>query len=304
MLRKMISLLVLTLFMCSNMGFAFANADPDMAILDKVVIVEKFFDGTGQTGPLVERIGKLEKDIWGKENTGSLVSRVDKLYSYSRENAGNVPSFLVKINAAEWSLTHMVTAQPVKVRIENLERVLMGNVSTGPFDERLNQLLKFAYTNGKLAVKNVILNKDSLVKIQLITPLSTRTSRSGDEIVFQVTDDIYVDGSLIIAKGSQGAGKVNKVEESKNFGRDAKMDISFDTIDALDGSIIHTVLGEKAKAENKSLATAAGASVAGMMILGPVGIVGGAFVHGKNVDIPAGTQVYIQIKEETKLYGI
>jgi len=304
MLRKYIAVLVLTLFICSNMGFAFANAVPDMAMLDKVVVVEKFFDGAQQTGPLVERISKLEKDLWGKENTGSLVSRVDKLYTYSRVNVDNVPSFLMKMNAAEWSLTHMVTVQPVKVRIEALEGVLMGKTSIGPYEDRLNQLLKFAYTNGKLVLGNVTLNKDNLLKIKLVTPLSTRTSRTGDEILFQVTEDIYVDGSLIIAKGAQGLGKVNKVEGSKNFGRDARMDISFDTVDAIDGSILHTVLGDKAKAENKSLATAAGASVAGMMILGPLGIVGGAFVHGKDVDIPVGTEVYIQIKDQTNLYGI
>jgi len=304
MLRKYISLLVLTLFICSNMGLSFANATPDMAILDKVVIVEKFFDGAEQSGPLVERISKLEKDIWGQENTGSLVSRVDKLYSYSRVNADEMPSFLFKMNAAEWSLTHMVTAQPVKARIEALERVLLGNTATGSFDGRLNQLLKYAYSNGKLVTGNVTLNKDSLLKIKLITPLNTRTSRAGDVIAFEVVDDIYVDSSLVIAKGSQGTGKVLKVEESKNFGRDARLQLGFNTVDAVDGSIVQTVLGDKAKAETKSMATAAGASVAGMMILGPLGIVGGAFVHGKDVDIPAGTQVYIQVQDQTNLYGI
>ena len=304
MSRKFISLLVLTLFICSNMGLAFATALPDMAILDKVISVEKFFDGAEQTGPLVDRISKLEKDIWGKENTGSLVSRVDKLYTYSLVNVDNMPSFLIKLNAAEWSLTHMVTVQPVKARMEALERVLMGNAPAGTFDERLNQLLKFAYPTGKLVVGHVTLNKDNLLKIKLVTPLNTHTSRTGDTIVFQVTDDIYVDGSLIIAKGAQGTGKVNKVEGARNFGRDAKLEISFDTIDAIDGSTIHTILGDKAKAENKSLATAAGASVAGMMILGPLGIVGGAFIHGKDIDIPMSTEVYIQVKEQTPLYGI
>lgn len=304
MLRKMISVLVLTLFICSNMGFAFANTAPDMAVLDKVVVVEKFFHGAEQTGPLVERISKLEKDIWDKENTGSLVSRVDKMYSYCLVNFDNAPSFLIKLNAAEWSLTRMVTAQPVKMRIENLERVLLGNASSGTLEDRLNHLLKLAYANGKVIIGNVTLNKDSLVKIKLTSPLNTKTSRVGDAVLFQAADDIYVDGTLVIAKGAQGKGKVNKVEESKNFGRDARLEISFDTIEAVDGSLVPTVLGEKAKAENKSLATAAGASVAGMLILGPVGIVGGAFVHGKDVEIPAGTEVYIQVKEQVSLYGM
>ena len=304
MFRKIMSILVLTLFMCSNMGLVFAEAVPDVAVLDKVIVVEKFFEGAEQTGPLVERINKLEKDLWGKESTGSLVSRVDKLYTYCRTNFDDAPSFLIKMNAVEWSLTHMVTTQPVRGRMENLERVLLGNASAGPFDDRLNQLLKLAYANGKLATNYVTLPKDSLVKIKTVTALSTRTSRAGDTILFQVVDDIYVDGSLVIAKGAQGVGKVNKVEGARNFGRDAQMQIGFDSVDAMDGSLVRTVLGDKAKAENKSLATAAGASVAGMLILGPVGIVGGAFVHGKDVNIPAGTEVYVQVQDQVSLHGI
>lgn len=304
MLRKIISVMILTLFMFSTMGLAFANPSSDMAVVEKVVVVEKFFDGTEQTGPLVERISKLEKDIWGKEHKGSLVSRADKLYAYCRGNFDSMSSLLIKINATEWSLTHMITVQPAKARIDNLERVLNGNASTGPFDDRLTELLKLAYTNGKVVTKHVTIEKDSLLKIKIATPLNTHTSRPGDVVLFQVADDIYADGSLVIPKGAQGTGTVTKVERARNFGRDAQIQVSFDTIEAIDGTIIQTVLGEKAKEENKSMALAAGASVAGMVILGPIGIVGGAFVHGKEVDVPVGAQMYIQVKESVPLYGI
>lgn len=304
MLRKITSLLVLTLLICSNMSWAFASVTTEMAVVDKVVVAEKFFNGTEQTGALVERISKLEKDLWGKENTGSLVNRADKLYNYCLVTSEISPSFSIKMNAAEWSLTHGVTVQPIKTRIENLERVMIGNTSTGSYEERLSQLLKLAYTNGKPVVTKVTVNKDTLLKVKLVTPLNTRTSRSGDLVTFQVSEDMYVDGHLIIPKGAQGNGTVTKVESAKNFGRDAEIQIGFDTVVALDGSNIDTVLGEKAKMENKSLATAAGASVAGMVLLGPIGIVGGAFVHGKDIDIPAGAESYIQIKNQLELYGI
>lgn len=304
MLRKFTSLLLLTLLICSNMSWAFAGASTEMAVVDKVVFIEKFFTGTEQTGPLVERISKLEKELWGKENTGSLVNRMEKLYTYCLTTSDQTPSFSIKMNAAEWSLTHAVTVEPVKVRIENLEKVLMGKTSVGSFDDRLHQLLKLAYTNGKPVVTKVTVNKDSLLKVKLVTPLTTRTNRSGDIVAFQVSEDVYVDEHLIIPKGAQGVGKVTKVEGARNFGRDAQLQISFDTVAAMDGSSLSTVLGEKAKLENKSLATAAGASVAGMIILGPIGIVGGAFVHGKDITIPAGTETYIEIKEQVELYGI
>lgn len=286
------------------MSWAFANPSTEIAVVDKVAVVEKFFNGAEQTGPLVERIGKLEKDLWGKESTGALVNRMDRLYIYCLKTSDNAPSFSIKMNAAEWSLTHEVTVEPVKVRIENLERVLMGNVSTGNFEERLNQLLKLAYANGKPMPTKVTVTKDSLLKVKMITPLSTRTSRTGDIIAFQASEDVYVDEHLIIPRGAQGMGKVTKVEGAKNFGRDAQLGISFDTVEGMDGSTINTIVGEKAKLQNKSLATAAGASVAGMIILGPIGVVGGAFVHGKDINIPAGGESYIQIKEEVELYGI
>ena len=61
---------------------------------------------------------------------------------------------------------------------------------------------------------------------------------------------------------------------------------------------------EEAKKEMEHLAMAAGASLAGIAVLGPIGVVAGAFVRGKNVDHPAGTELYIQTKDETTLYGV
>ena len=52
------------------------------------------------------------------------------------------------------------------------------------------------------------------------------------------------------------------------------------------------------------LAMAAGASLAGIAVLGPLGIVAGAFVHGKNIDLPAGTELYIQTQSDTTVYGV
>ena len=41
-----------------------------------------------------------------------------------------------------------------------------------------------------------------------------------------------------------------------------------------------------------------------MVILGPIGVIAGAFVHGKNIELPEGTEVYVQTKAETTLYGV
>jgi len=75
-------------------------------------------------------------------------------------------------------------------------------------------------------------------------------------------------------------------------------------MEAMDGTAVETVMGEKAKEETKSMAKAAGASVAGMVLLGPIGIVGGAFVHGQDITIAPGTILFIQTKADTSVYGL
>ena len=54
----------------------------------------------------------------------------------------------------------------------------------------------------------------------------------------------------------------------------------------------------------KQYAMAAGASLAGIIILGPIGVIGGAFVKGKDINLPAGTEMFIQTKADVSLYGV
>lgn len=301
MLRKIAAaaLILLQIFTC--IGFA---AGADMTMLDKTGAVEQALYGAVQTGSLVDRIEKIEKDLFGTVSKVALVNKVDKAYTYTIENSVAAPSLLVKMNGVEWTLTRSVTAQAIQSRLENVERTITGNAETGSIDARMNKLLKMAFTGGNIELDSTSLEKDSLVKIKLVTPLGTKQSRVGDIVEFRAAADMFAGGILIIPQGARGEGKVTKVEPARNFGRDAKLEVSFESIQIIDGTSIPTVLGDKAKKETQSMATAAGASVAGMIILGPVGVIGGAFVNGKDVNIPAGTELYIQTKNETQTLGM
>lgn len=301
MLRKM---LVWSLLMLFVLPLAAPVQATELTVLDKTAAIEGVLYGAEQTGSLLERVGKIEKDMYGVQATDALITRVDNVYNYINVPSAATPSFVLKLNAVEWALTHGVTTEPAKARLEKLERMMLGNVASGSMDGRLGKLVKLAFANGNIDVSAVNVGKDTLVKIKIVSPLDTRTNRAGDAVVFQAAEDIFSNGVLIVGKGAVGYGKVTKVEPKRNFGRDAKLDISFDNIRGLDGSVIETLMGEKAKEETKSLAKAAGATVAGLVILGPIGVVGGAFVHGQDITIPAGTELYIQTKEAVQIYGI
>lgn len=82
------------------------------------------------------------------------------------------------------------------------------------------------------------------------------------------------------------------------------MEVDFESIRAMDSTEVKTVIGTEAEERMESYAMAAGAGIAGIAVLGPIGVVGAAFVKGRNVNLPEGTELYIQTKEDTILYGL
>lgn len=300
MLRKWISGTLAVLVLAATPVFA---QTAELTIVDKTKAVEQVLYGTDQTGSLSERLTRLEKDIYGSESKEALMGKADKLYTYSKENTLTSPSLITRLNAVEWAISHNQTAVPAKQKLEQLEQLLIGAPAPGALDKRITKVSNIAFTQSP-EMSEVTLFQDTLVRIKMVTPLDTRQNREGDTFTFQASEDVYVNGVLVIAKGAVGEGKILKVQQARNFGRDAKLDLSFDTLQAFDGTEVQTFLGDKAKEETKSLAKAAGATVAGLIVLGPVGVVGGAFIHGKDVTIPAGAELYIQTKAEASVYGL
>lgn len=301
MLRKILVLCLSCIMLLSVTVNAQSN---DLNVLNKTAAIEQVLYGTEQTGSLIERVNKLEKDIYGRETKEALMARLDRIYTYINECLPSEPSLVVKLNAVEWSLTHRVSTSPVKARIENLEMMIMGNSQLGCFNDRLTKLMNIAFTGGNINVASTTLNKDTLIKIKITTPLSSKNARVGDIVSFEAAEDVYVNSLLVLPAGSKGVGKVTKVEQARNFGRDAKIEIDFNNVGAIDNTVIDTFVGDKAKEETKSLAKAAGATVAGLVILGPVGVIGGAFVHGQDINIPVGAELYIQTKNDEDIYGL
>ena len=78
----------------------------------------------------------------------------------------------------------------------------------------------------------------------------------------------------------------------------------FGTVAAMDNTPIKVTVGELSKQEAKTLAGAAGVAIGSMIVLGPVGIVGGAFVKGKSITIPAGSQTFVQTASEAQVVGV
>ena len=273
----------------------------------KLMLVEQSVYGQEQTGALLERISRLETDFYGKtSNPQTAISdRINTLYSTMFDNRVR-PSAITQMNGIEWFLSRQVSIKSITDRLTTLEAQIYGKPITGTLQKRMNDLAMLAYGNSdvKAPLVSTTVPVDTLIKIKLVTPLNTDVSKVGDKVKFQAAEDVIYNGKLIIAAGAPGEGVVTKVKSARNFGRNGEIDVNFQQIQAFDGTMLETTLGEKAKKEIENLAMAAGASLAGIALLGPVGIVGGIFVNGKDIDLPAGTESYIQTKVDTNIYAI
>jgi hypothetical protein len=304
MVKKMLTVFLIAAFCVTMLPASALAARLEQTPLEKISVTEKILYGSEQDGSLVERTNKLERDLFGIPGREALMAKVDRIYSYVRDSSAGAPSLIFKMGALEWSLTQSVAKGPVKTRLETLERTVSGVMGTGPIDARIARLMTITFTNSRLQTGAVTLPKDTLVKIKMTAPLDSKRNKTGDAVDFEVAEDLYASGMLILPKGAPGKGKLAKVEQAQNFGRDAKMEVNFEYLEALDMTTVPTVLGEKAKKETESTATAAGAGFAGMILLGPIGVVGAAFVHGKNITIPAGTTLFIQTQNDVEMTGL
>ena len=299
--QKFMSTVVAMTFLVSTMGTAFA-ATPE-TVQAKLDMCETDTYGQPQTGAIMERINKLEKDYDGTHRTGSMMARTNAIFDSMYTNT-STPSILAELNGIEWTIRHEVSATPVQTRITDMETEVSGKTSEGTYTKRIRALADFAFGANQLPIELTTVPANTLVKIALAEELTTKNVKKGDTVHFTVADDVIVDGRLIFAKGEPGTAVVEKVQQARNFGRNAKLELTDYKVKSMDGTIADAYVGEESEKEMKQLAMAAGASLAGIVLLGPIGIIGGAFVKGKDIDLPAGTEMYVQTSADESLFGV
>ncbi|HLK55918.1 MAG TPA: hypothetical protein VKU00_05125 [Chthonomonadaceae bacterium] len=147
--------------------------------------------------------------------------------------------------------------------------------------------------------EDVTVPKGTDIKLAFDQKLSSKTARPGDVVKFHVTEPVMVDGRTVVAEGTRVTGKVVKVDQRRRYyGINAKIQLKMDPIRGVDGRRID--IGFKTKTTDKSqTGAAAGATVGGAVVLGPVGLVAGLFVPGKTVDIKPGDKMTVESDSDT-----
>ena len=284
-------------------GSAYAAAPT--TVLEKADATETAVYGSVQVGALVDRVNQLDQTVYGEQRSGNLNDKVDELYqSISGVDTGHI-SVSREVSMLEWVYQHKVTTGSLVERIDRLERSVSGHVSTGSLTSRIHALkVTIVGSDMKLTPQVGTIPSTEVFRVTLDTPISTKTDDVGKEFDFTVADDIKDGDVLLVPAGTVGHGHISELKKASSFGRNGKLDLTFDTVPTLDGSSFTAIQGAEAKEKTKETLQAAGASVAGAVLLGPVGLVGGFFVKGKNIELPVGSEIYVQPQTTVTVQGI
>jgi hypothetical protein len=127
------------------------------------------------------------------------------------------------------------------------------------------------------------------VKLRISETISSANAKVGEEIPFEVIEDVDVDGVHVIPKGSTAIGTVTAAEPRKSMGRAGKLDISISYVRLHDQekAALRAVKDEKGGGHVGAMT---GAMVATAIVFFPAAPLF-LFIHGKDISIPQGTEI-------------
>lgn len=279
------------------------ESTPAFQSLDRI---ETIVYGAPQGGGLLPRLNKVEKDIFGRELPGSLTERQTAMLDFLEKGNANQPSLLFKLAIAEWATTketHPTWA--MSKRVDTLESIIEGTVQGGAVAARIERLITKVLPDGvKASEVNVPIS--TIVKSALSRTLSVKNVKVDDKIILNLIEEVIVDGTLIAPKGSRVWAHITKVKPPRSFGRSSEIVMAFDMLEVVTPDKLSVTMGEtskKAMEADAAMYGAAGASFAGAILLGPVGLASGFLIRGSDKQLKEGTVFYVETVEDSMIRG-
>lgn len=298
-LRAAVSCALALILLTSPVTVIAQSTTSPLAVLTEL---ERALFGEEQPGALLARVQAIEIEIFGAVQTGPVMTRIDRINEFL---SGSSSGLKLLLNLVEWGFMEKLTGnEPLVARLERIELEFIGEPQPGPITDRVNQLMMYIWGTTKLDSAPVKVPAATLVEIQILTGVDSATSQVGEIVKYQVVSDVLVDGRIVIPRGAQGVGKITEVVKAGHLGKSGRVEIDFGTVPAFDGKNIRLRVAEKALERNSRLDLAAGASIAGVLLLGgPIGLVGGYFVTGQDVKIEAGSKFFVETEFEYQTLG-
>ena len=137
------------------------------------------------------------------------------------------------------------------------------------------------------------------VLLRISETISSEDTHVGQQIPFEVTEDVVVQGVTVIAKGAPAMATVTVAEPKKRMGRGGKLDVVIDSVRLIDGSKVQ-LSASKNTSGGGHIGAMTTAMVATSIVFFPAAPLF-LFMHGKEITIPKGTAITAFVSGDTKL---
>jgi hypothetical protein len=137
------------------------------------------------------------------------------------------------------------------------------------------------------------------VKLRISQTISSADAKVGQEVPFEVIEEVNVNGVTVIAKGATAIGTVTDAQPKRSMGRAGKLDIS----------ITYVRLRDEEKAALRAVKDTKGGghvgAMTGAMVATSIVFFPAAplflFMHGKDISIPQGTEITAFVQGDMRL---
>ncbi|HLJ59150.1 MAG TPA: hypothetical protein VKZ50_05405 [bacterium] len=142
------------------------------------------------------------------------------------------------------------------------------------------------------------------VLLKFDTPVDSSTTKQGAIVKFEVASDVLVDRSVILRAGAAAQGIATEVAQPGLFGKGARVRIDSIQVTAVDGRPVQLAsvdVTPDTVPRIQGASRAAGSGFAGIVLLWPIGFLGGALAHGGQVEAPAGAVATTTIPQAVQI---
>ena len=149
----------------------------------------------------------------------------------------------------------------------------------------------------KVTIANVMpghiyIPKKTMLNVELIEPANSKTHKKNQQVEFQTTENLIINGVVVIPKGTIGMGYVYEVQKAGGFGRKGVLRIAGKEIKTLNNVSVPLRKGLEGKGKTDGGAVAVAAAVS---------LVGGLFMKGSNFYFPSGTEFQVEGRDNVEL---
>jgi hypothetical protein len=147
--------------------------------------------------------------------------------------------------------------------------------------------------------KGFVLEEETPVRLRLNRTISSADAHVGDNIDFEVLDDITVNRTLVIPKGGLAFATVTEAQAKRRMARGGKLDINIDYVKLVSGdkAALRAVKNVKGGGHTGGMV---GGMVATSIVFFPAAPFF-LFMHGKDISIPKGTEITAYVNGDLKL---